>query len=139
MSDKAKLNNTPQTVLVVDNLDETRELLNRWLTKEGYRVLEAKSGVQAVELALHEQPDLILMDIKMPLGDGLSATRELRAQPFLRDVPIVAFSGDNTQFNREAAQAAGCNEFLAKPLAPEELSTVLRRFLPVRDAQVANS
>ena len=47
MSDKAKLNNTPQTVLVVDNLDETRELLNRWLTKEGYRVLEAKSGVQA--------------------------------------------------------------------------------------------
>ena len=82
---------------------------------------------------------MVISAEEQPLGDGLSATRELRAQPFLRDVPIVAFSGDNTQFNREAAQAAGCNEFLAKPLAPEELSTVLRRFLPVRDAQVANS
>jgi CheY-like chemotaxis protein len=130
MSDKAELSATPKTVLVVDNLEEARGTLNRWLAKEGYRVLEAGSGAEAVEVALRERPDFILLDIKMPGGDGISATQAMRAQPALRAVPIVAFSGDNTQYNQAAARAAGCDEFLAKPLEPEELSALLRRFLP---------
>ena len=80
-------------------------------------------------------------------GDALpeGAVARLGTARLRHDTPggdwhlFVAFSGDNTQFNREAARAAGCNEFLAKPLEPEALSAVLRRFLPVRDAQAANS
>ncbi len=139
MSDQTTTNTTPQTVLVVDNLEELRATINRWLTKEGYRVLEANGGVQAVEVALRERPDFILLDIRMPQVDGLSAAREMRAQPTLRDVPIVAFSGDNTQHTQEAARAAGCNEFLAKPLEPEELRAMLSRFLPATSAPAANS
>jgi twitching motility two-component system response regulator PilH len=134
MSDRATLNATPQTILVVDNLECMRQTLAHWLTKEGYRVVEAAGGTEAVEVALRERPALILLDIKMPQGDGISATHIMRAQPLLRDVPIVAVSGDNTQYNQDAARAAGCNDFIAKPVGADELRSVLRRLLPATAA-----
>ncbi|HEX8072797.1 MAG TPA: response regulator [Pyrinomonadaceae bacterium] len=75
----------------------------------------------------------------MPFADGISATRALRAQPAFRDVPIVACSGDNTQYNQDSARAAGCNEFLAKPVDPEELRAILRRYLPAATTAAASN
>jgi CheY-like chemotaxis protein len=120
----------PATVLVVDDSADTRAVLRRTLASYGYRVVEAGDGSEAVEVAVSECPDLILMDLNMPVMDGLAATERIRE---LRDrcgnVPVVAVTAFDTYGMREAAINAGCNAYLLKPLALDELESVVAGLL----------
>ncbi len=91
----------------------------------GYRVVEAVNGQEAIEVAARERPDLILMDLSLPLLDGLAATRRIREQPDLRAVPIVAVSAHDTADFHADALAAGCNEYVTKPIDFDQLESLL--------------
>lgn len=114
-----------QTILVVDDFDDTRLMMRLWLERRGYRVIEAADGLQALEVARRESPDLVIMDIEMPAMDGLSATRRLREEEHLRKVPVVAVSAYGEEHWRERALEAGCNEYVSTPFNPIELSELI--------------
>lgn len=120
-----------RTVMVVEDFDDTRQLLKVLLELKGYYVLEATNGQRAVELATREHPRLILMDLSLPVLDGISATKQIRAQGFLNDVLIVAVTAHQEREYRERAFAAGCDDFVNKPLDFDQLEALLRKFLPV--------
>ena len=115
------------TVLVVEDFEDNRFMMRRLLEMSGYRVVEAVNGNQAVELAATESPDIILMDLSLPQLDGLAATRRIRSQEGPRKVPIVAVSAhDSADFHAEAL-AAGCNEYVTKPIDFDQLVQLLDR------------
>ncbi|MFL6336300.1 MAG: response regulator [Pyrinomonadaceae bacterium] len=119
-----------KTVLVAEDSADTRAVLRRVLATYGYRVVEAADGGEAVELAVRECPDLVLMDLNMPVMDGLAATeriRELKGR--CGDVPVVAVTAFDTYGMREAASEAGCDAYLLKPLALDELEAVVAGLL----------
>jgi CheY-like chemotaxis protein len=114
-------------VLVVEDFEDNRFMMRRLLEMSGYRVVEAVNGNQAVEAAASEQPDIILMDLSLPQLDGLAATRRIREQQGTRRVPIVAVSAhDSADFHAEAL-AAGCNEYVTKPIDFDQLVNLLSR------------
>lgn len=118
---------TPErTVLIVDDFDDTRLLLRTWFERRGFRVVEAENGVQAINLAQAETPDLIIMDVQMPQLDGLAATRQIRSVKTLRTVPIVAVSAYGADQFRDLALAAGCNEYVSTPFEPAALENIVR-------------
>ena len=116
--------NAPRTILVVDDFDDTRLLLRTWLERRGFRVVEAENGIQAINRAETEAPDLIIMDVQMPELDGLSATRRIRKT--LDAVPILAVSAYGADQFREQALAAGCNEYVSTPFEPDALEGLIR-------------
>jgi CheY-like chemotaxis protein len=114
-------------VLVVEDFEDNRFMMRRLLEMSGYRVVEAVNGNQAVEAAERDQPDIILMDLSLPQLDGLAATRRIREQQGTRRVPIVAVSAhDSADFHAEAL-AAGCNEYVTKPIDFDQLVDLLSR------------
>ena len=114
-------------VLVVEDFEDNRFMMRRLLEMSGYRVVEAVNGNQAVESAASENPDIILMDLSLPQLDGLAATRRIRSREGLRKVPIVAVSAhDSADFHAEAL-AAGCNEYVTKPIDFDQLVQLLDR------------
>jgi len=117
------------TVMVADDSADIRELTRLQLAMLGCRVVEAADGREAVELAGKECPALILMDLTMPVLDGLEATRLIRRLAEIRDVVIVAFTALHDGECRASALAAGCNDYIQKPLGMEELSGLLDRHL----------
>ena len=118
-----------QTILLVEDFDDTRLMMKLWLQKKGYRVIEAENGEQAIELAQREHPDLIIMDMMMPGLGGLDATRQIREYQSLRQTPIVAVSAYGADEYRERALDAGCNEYVPTPFEPEALSQLIERLL----------
>ena len=114
------------TILVVDDFDDTRLLLRTFLERRGYRVIEAEDGLEAVNQAETETPDLIIMDMQMPQLDGLAATRRIRRVKELGSVPIVAVSAYGADQFREQALAAGCDEYVSTPFEPDELEGIIR-------------
>ncbi|MFL6230165.1 MAG: response regulator [Pyrinomonadaceae bacterium] len=117
------------TVLVVEDFEDNRFMMRRLLEMSGYHVVEAVNGEQAVEAAVAERPDLILMDLSLPKLDGLAATRRIRQHEGLAHVPIVAVSAhDTTDFHADAL-AAGCNEYVTKPIDFDQLEALLQRLL----------
>jgi two-component system cell cycle response regulator DivK len=117
------------TVLVVEDFEDNRFMMRRLLEMSGYRVVEAVNGEQAVETAVSERPDLILMDLSLPKLDGLAATRRIRQHAELARTPIVAVSAhDTTDFHADAL-AAGCNEYVTKPIDFDQLESLLKRLL----------
>ena len=120
----------PLTVLLVEDTEDNRFMMRRLLEMSGYRVIEAVNGKQAVEAAISERPDLILMDLSLPMLDGLAATRRIREQNGSARVPIVAVSAhDSADFHAEAL-AAGCNEYVTKPIDFDQLERLLSRLVP---------
>jgi CheY-like chemotaxis protein len=116
-------------VLVVEDFEDNRFMMRRLLEMSGYRVVEAVNGEQAVEAAVGERPDLILMDLSLPKLDGLAATRRIRQQDGLSQTPIVAVSAhDTTDFHADAL-AAGCNEYVTKPIDFDQLEALLKKLL----------
>jgi len=115
--------------LVVEDFEDSRFMMRRLLEMAGYRVLEASDGEQAIKMALEQRPALILMDLSLPKLDGLAATREIRKQKNLRKVPIVAVSAHDSPQTRAEALAAGCNEYVTKPIDFDDLNAVLERYL----------
>lgn len=118
--------NGPRTVLVVDDFDDTRLLLRTWFERRGFRVIEAENGLQAINQAESESPDLIIMDMQMPQLDGLSATRRIRSMKSMDSVPIVAVSAYGADQFRDLALAAGCNEYVSTPFEPATLEGIIR-------------
>jgi two-component system cell cycle response regulator DivK len=119
-----------KTILVVDDSADAREVLRRTLTLAGYRVIEATEGREAVEIAGRECPDLILMDLNMPVLDGFAATeriRELRDR--CGDVPVVAVTAFDTYGMKDAALEVGCDAYLVKPVAVDEVEGVVAGLL----------
>ena len=124
-----------QTVLVVEDFEDNRFMMRRLLEMSGYHVLEAINGEEAVEMAERELPGLILMDLSLPLLDGLAATRRIRQHEALRDVPIVAVSAHDTADFHADALAAGCNDYVTKPIDFDQLEALLGRLLPKNNKQ----
>jgi CheY-like chemotaxis protein len=129
-------NNTSPTVMIADDYDDVRAILKGWFEQHEYRVVEAKSGKEAVELACREQPSLIIMDLAMPEIDGFGAAFLIRSQKDLRDVPIVGISaygelGIDEQLKVDP-ESLGFNAYLPKPFAPEKLFAIVDRYLPNR-------
>ena len=118
-----------QTILLVEDFDDTRLMMKLWLIKKGYRVIEAENGEQAIDLAQTEHPDLIIMDMMMPGLGGLDATRQIREYQALRQTPIVAVSAYGADEYREKALDAGCTEYVSTPFEPEALSQLIERLL----------
>ena len=131
MQAQAAMNRTGphQTILLVEDFDDTRLMMKLWLQKKGYRVIEAEDGEQAVELAQREQPDLIIMDMMMPGLNGLDATRRIREYQSLQQTPIVAVSAYGAEEYRAKALAAGCDEYVATPFEPDALGALIQRLL----------
>ena len=115
----------PLTVMVVEDSEDIRLMMKILLEMEGYRVIEAADGLRAIDLAINERPALIMMDLTLPGLDGLSATGRIREH--LPDVPVVVLSGHTTDDYRSAAFAAGCTDYLVKPLDFKLLDNILSR------------
>ena len=117
------------TVLLVEDTEDNRFMMRRLLEMTGYRVVEAMNGEEAVKLAKAECPQLILMDLSLPVIDGLAATRLIRKLPHCQRTPIIAVSAhDTSDFQSEALQA-GCNSYITKPIDFNELEHMIMQFL----------
>jgi two-component system cell cycle response regulator DivK len=119
----------PQRVLIVDDMPEIRELWRLWLTYWGFSVQEARNGAEAVRQAQASPPDLVLMDLWMPVLDGLQATRQLKEDKRTAHVPVLALSAQATAPGPEIAAQAGAQAFVQKPCDPDELLDHIRKAL----------
>lgn len=118
-----------RTIMVVEDYDDTRLLLKQGLEGLGYTVLEASNGQEAVDISEREHPDLILMDLDLPILDGIAATQRIRQQSHMEGVPIVAVTAYPMSYSRVKAFAKGCNEYMAKPIDMSELANLVNRYL----------
>jgi CheY-like chemotaxis protein len=105
----------PKILLVEDN-EMNRDMLSRRLTRQGYEVVVAVDGGEAVSMATSEKPDVILMDMSLPVMDGWEATRRVKAEPATRAIPVIALTANALVEDREKALAAGCDDFDTKPV-----------------------
>jgi CheY-like chemotaxis protein len=121
------------TILLVEDFDDTRLMMKLWLGKQGYRVVEAETGEEAISVAQRELPDLILMDMMMPGLNGLDATRRIREYQALRLTPIVAVSAYGADEYRMLAIDAGCNEYVSTPFDPQELADLIESLIAARE------
>ena len=117
------------TILVVEDTSDSRELMRFMLEAEGYRVVAAGNGIEAVEAAQLEYPDAILMDMNLPLMDGCQATRRIRELPELRTTPIIACTAYNYWDWRSKAILAGCTDIITKPFEAKVFLAMLSRYL----------
>jgi len=116
-------------VLLVDDDESNRDMLARRLQNRGYRVVTAVDGREAVERARAESPCLILMDVTLPVLDGLAATRELKSRLDLRDIPVIALTAHSGPEDRDRARAAGCDDYDTKPIEFERLERKMETLL----------
>jgi CheY-like chemotaxis protein len=124
-----KSQSEPVKVLLVEDTEDNRFMMRRLLEMTGYRVVEAMNGEEAVRLAEAESPQLILMDLSLPVIDGLAATRLIRKLPRFQGTPIIAVSAhDTSDFQLEAIQA-GCNSYITKPIDFNELEQLIVQLL----------
>jgi len=124
-----ELEPTSMTVLLVEDTEDNRVMMRRLLEMSGYEVLEAINGEEAVRIADAEEPDLILMDLSLPLIDGLAATRLIRKLPNCLNTPIIAVSAHDTSDFQSDALEAGCNSYITKPIDFNELEQLIVREL----------
>lgn len=123
------------TVLVVEDNENNRYLATFLLEREGLRVVHATSGREALDVALRERPDLILMDIQLPEMDGYQATARLKGHPELAAIPVVGVSSYATASDRERALASGLVGYMEKPIDPETFGRDVAAFMgPGRDS-----
>lgn len=115
--------------LVVEDFEDSRFMMRKLLEMAGYRVIEATDGEEAVQVAIEARPALILMDLSLPKLDGLAATKKIREHKGFRKIPIVAVSAHDSPESRREALAAGCNEYVAKPIDFDQLNSLLDRFV----------
>ena len=118
-----------ETILLVEDTEDNRFMMRRLLEMAGYRVVEATNGEEAVRLAESEQPDLILMDLSLPVIDGLAATRAIRKLNGLSKTPIIAVSAHDTSDFQSDALAAGCDSYITKPIDFSQLEQLIARLL----------
>ena len=110
----------PKILLVEDN-ELNRDMLSRRLVRSGYQVLIAENGARGVALTMSDRPDLILMDMSLPVIDGWEATRLIKARPELRNIPIIALTAHAMATDRDKALKAGCDDYDTKPIELQRL------------------
>ena len=116
-------------ILLVDDMDDNRDMLTRRLQKRGYEVVCAVDGAQACEMAESEKPDLILMDMQMPVMDGYEATRIIKEGPTTGGIPVVGLTAHAMAGDREKAIEAGCDDYEAKPINFSQLLDTMQTLL----------
>ena len=119
----------PKILLVEDN-EMNRDMLSRRLTRKGYEIVIAVDGQQGVDLAHSESPDLILMDMSLPVKDGWTATKELKADESTKNIPVIALTAHAMSGDREQALAAGCDDYDTKPIELPRLLGKIETLLP---------
>jgi len=119
----------PKKILIVDDNQDGRELVVKVLKARGYQTIEAVDGEEALEKAVAERPDLILMDRSLPKIDGYEVTRRLKGQEEFKDVPIVALTAHAMRGDREKALEAGCDGYISKPINVRELPELILSYL----------
>ena len=129
MDDMATKNKNEPLVLVVDDFADAREMYGEYLKFCGFRVAEAQNGVEAIEKAKRLKPDLILMDLSMPVVDGWEATRRLKADASTKGIPVVALTGHAMAGHSESAKSAGCDVVITKPCLPHDLIKEIKKVI----------
>ena len=117
-------------ILVVEDQEDNRQIMRDLLTANDYEMTEAENGEEALAAVAKDRPDLILMDIQLPVMDGCEATRRIKADPSLSSIPIIAVTSYALSGDEEKARAAGCNDFVPKPFSPRHLLAKIRQYLP---------
>jgi two-component system cell cycle response regulator DivK len=126
-------------VLVVEDYPDAREMYAEYLRFSGFRVAEARNGEEALALSLELQPDVVLMDLALPLMDGWEATRRLKSDARTAQILIVALTGHALAGHAEGARRAGCDAFVTKPCLPDDLVEVIRQLLAARTTKTATA
>jgi len=116
-------------ILLVEDNELNRDILSRHLQRRGFEFVIAGDGDRAVQLAESEQPDLILMDMNLPIKDGWSAAREIKASAATRAIPLIALTAYSSENDREKALAAGCDDYQMKPFRAKDLFDKIERLL----------
>ena len=116
-------------VLLVDDYPDAREMYSEYLQYSGFDVIEAGNGIEALQQAAERSPDIILMDLSLPVMDGWEATRRLKADRRTAGIPVVALTGHALAGISEGARRAGCDAFVTKPCLPEDLVKEIRKVL----------
>jgi two-component system cell cycle response regulator DivK len=117
-------------ILIIEDQEDNRAIMRDLLSTAGYALIEAVDGEEGVKLARSERPDLILMDIQLPVLDGYEATRRIRAISDLKSVPIIAVTSYALSGDEAKTREAGCDSYVAKPFSPRELLAKVRALLP---------
>jgi len=117
-------------ILVVEDQEDNRRIIRDLLMSVGYELIEALDGAEGVRLAESERPDLILMDIQLPVLDGHEATRRIKQNPELRHIPVIVVTSYALSGDDQKAMAAGSDGYVAKPFSPRQLLATIRKFLP---------
>ena len=120
-------------ILVVEDQEDNRRILRDMLTSADYEITEAENGEEALAAAAKQRPDLVLMDIQLPIMDGYEATRRIKADPTLKDVPVIAVTSYALSGDEEKARAAGCDDFVPKPYSPRQLLAKIRQYRAIAD------
>jgi two-component system cell cycle response regulator DivK len=117
-------------ILVIEDQQDNRQILRDLLTSANFEVIEAADGEAGLAAAAAHRPDLILMDIQLPILDGYEATRRLKADAVLRGIPVIAVTSHALAGDDDKARAAGCDAYIAKPYSPRQLLAKVREYLP---------
>ena len=117
-------------ILVIEDHEDNRRIVRDLLTPSGYELIEAVTGEDGVAMAETHRPDLILMDIQLPGLDGYEATRRIKANPALRQIPIIAVTSYALSGDDVKAREAGCDAYVTKPFSPRALLAKIREYLP---------
>lgn len=128
-SGETRMTSIGKTVLLVEDNEDNRIVYSTILQHFGYRVMEALNGEEGIAKARTEQPDLILMDISIPVIDGWEATQVLKRDPKTRRIPIIALTAHALASDREKAMEVGCDSYLAKPCEPKTVVSEVERFI----------
>jgi len=117
-------------ILVVEDQEDNRQILRDLLGSVGFEMLEAGDGEAAVAAATAEHPDLILMDIQLPVLDGYEATRRIKADPALKHIPIIVVTSYALSGDEDKARTVGCDDYVSKPYSPRQLLAKIKQHLP---------
>ena len=116
-------------ILVVEDRPDNRQIIRDMLAPTDYEITEAEDGEKALEAIAKQRPDLILMDIQLPIIDGYTATRKIKADPALRSIPIIAVTSYALAVEEKKARAAGCDDYVTKPFSPRQLLAKIRQYI----------
>jgi two-component system, cell cycle response regulator DivK len=116
-------------ILVVEDQPDNRQIIRDMLADTGYEIIEAENGEEALAAVAKQRPDLILMDIQLPVMDGYAATRRIKTDPALKSIPVIAVTSYALSGEEKKAREAGCNDYVPKPYSPRQLLAKIRQYL----------
>ena len=116
-------------ILVVEDQPDNRQIIRDMLADTGYEITEAENGAEALAAIAKARPDLILMDIQLPVMDGYAATHRIKTDPALKSIPIIAVTSYALSGEEKKAREAGCDDYVPNPYSPQQLLAKIRRYL----------